>query len=309
MNHLILGGAGFLGQHLTKALFNQKERHVGVTVVDNFSTGKLDREQFAVYKNLYRVVEGDLATMSKEELLGIVRKHDKIWHLAGSVGVDYIDKNPSETLFNNAKLNYNLVQFFQEAKRPVVFFSTSEIYGDGPFGEEDFAHIAPTSKLRGGYAASKLMAEFMIRASNFPYTIVRIFNAVGPGQVGDYGMVLPRFINAAKNNEDIVVYGTGEQVRSFCHVDDTIRAVIGVSDIYGELFNIGNDEPITINRLAERVINLSRSSSKIVHIPYEQAFTSNHIDINYRVPNIDKLRSAINYEPTKSLDYIIRDML
>lgn len=311
MNNLILGGAGFIGQHLTKALFDSKERHVGVTVIDNFATANREGlEQFKIHKNLYRLVEADLTTMDDEEFLKIARKHDRIFHLAGSVGVEHIDKDPSGTLFNNLALANKMIPLFQQLRnRHVTFASTSEIYGEGPFSEEDNSSIGPSSKLRWGYASAKLTTEFMIRASKFPYTITRFFNVVGPGQLGDYGMVLPRFVNAAKNNQDLIVYGDGSQVRSFCHVNDAVGALIKLSETNGELFNIGNDEPITIKDLAQRVIDLSGSSSKIVYVPYDQAFSDQHGDINMRVPDLTKIRSSIGYEPKYKLDDIIKDML
>ena len=306
-----MGGAGFIGQHLTKALFSQKERHVGVTVIDNLKTSTRQCiESFKEYKNLYRFVEADLTTIDDAEFLKIARKHDKIFHLAGSVGVENVDKHPSETLFNNLALANKLIPLFQQLRnRHVTFSSTSEIYGEGPFHEEANASIGPSSKLRWGYASAKLTTEFMIRASTFPYTIVRFFNVVGPGQLGDYGMVLPRMIDSAKNNKDIVVYGNGEQVRSFCHAQDAVSALIKLSDTTGELFNIGNDEPVSINQLAQRVIDLSGSNSKIEVVPYEKAFSKHHGDIYKRVPDLTKIKAAINYQPVYSLDDIIKDML
>jgi UDP-glucose 4-epimerase len=311
MNYLILGGAGFIGQQLTKALFDSKERHVGVTVIDNLKTAnRAGLEQFKIHKNLYRFIEADLTTIDDEEFLRIARKHDKIFMLAGSVGVEHVDKDPSGTLFNNLALANKLIPLFQKLRnRHVTFSSTSEIYGEGPFHEEANASIGPSSKLRWGYASAKLTTEFMIRASEFPFTIVRFFNVVGPGQLGDYGMVLPRMINAAKNNEDIVVYGDGSQVRSFCHVKDAVDALIKLSDTNGELFNIGNDEPISIRDLALRVVAFTGSQSKITLVPYEQAFSKHHGDIRRRVPDLTKLREHIGYKPKYNLDDIIRDML
>ena len=309
MNHLILGGAGFIGQNLSKALFNQKLRQTGVTVIDNLSTSKFDKCQFAEYKNLYRFIEGDLTTMPKNELLEIVRKHDKIWFLAGSVGVEYIDKNPHDTLMNNVKLANNLLPFFKEAKRPVIFTSTSEVYGEGPFKESSSSHIGSSDKLRWGYASSKLTTEFMLRSSGVPCTVLRLFNVTGTGQSGDYGMVLPRFVEAAKVGKDLVVYGNGEQIRSFCHIKDATSAMLKASEIQGELFNIGNDTPISINNLAKRVIELSGSSSKIVHVPYEQVFSKNHADIDKRVPDLTKLKYFTGYVPSYDLDDIIKEML
>jgi len=247
--------------------------------------------------------------MDDTALLKLFGKQHRIYHLAGSVGVEYIDKHPSETLFNNLALNNKLLPLFQRANRHVTFASTSEIYGEGPFYEESNASIGPSSKLRWGYATSKLMMEFMIRASTFPYTIVRFFNVVGPGQLGDYGMVLPRFVHAAKQGNDLIVYGTGNQVRSFCHINDATDALIKVSKTTGELFNIGNDSPITIEQLALRVIELSGSNSKIQYVPYADAFSTNHGDINLRIPDLSKIKQHVSYSPTHSLDDIIRDML
>ena len=296
---------------MTRALFNQKERHVGVTVIDNLTTSNKEvTEQFAEYKNLYRFIEADLTTIDDEEFLKIARKHDKIFMLAGSVGVEHVDKNPSGTLFNNLALANKLIPLFQQLRnRHVTFSSTSEIYGEGPFHEEANASIGPSSKLRWGYASAKLTTEFMIRASEFPFTIVRFFNVVGPGQLGDYGMVLPRMINAAKNNDDIVVYGDGNQVRSFCHVYDAVDALIKLSNTNGELYNIGNDEPISIKDLAQQVIELSGSQSKIQLVPYEQAFSKHYGDIYKRVPDLSKIKTAINYQPKYNLTNIIKDML
>jgi UDP-glucose 4-epimerase len=310
MNYLILGGAGFIGQHLTKALFDLKERHVGVTVIDNLKTStKEGLEQFKEHKNLYRFIEADLTTIDDNEFLKIARKHDKIFHLAGSVGVENVDRDPSGTLFNNLILANKLIPLFQQLNRHVTFASTSEIYGEGPFNEEDNASIGPSSKLRWGYASAKLTTEFMIRASNFPYTLVRFFNVVGPGQLGDYGMVLPRMVYAAKNNKDLIVYGDGNQIRSFCHVNDAVDALIKLSDTTGELFNIGNDEPNTILQLAERVIELAGSQSKIELVPYEKAFSNQYGDIYRRVPDLTKIKQTIGYEPKHTLDDIIKDML
>jgi len=248
--------------------------------------------------------------MDDEEFLKIARKHDKIFMLAGSVGVEHVDKDPSGTLFNNLALANKMIPLFQKLRnRHVTFSSTSEIYGEGPFHEEANASIGTSSKLRWGYASAKLTTEFMIRASNFPFTIVRFFNVVGPGQLGDYGMVLPRMINAAKANEDIIVYGDGSQVRSFCHVDDAVDALIKLSNTNGELFNIGNDEPISIKDLALRVLAFTGSQSNIKVVPYEEAFSKHHGDIYRRIPDLTKIKNVIDYNPKHNLDDIIKDMI
>lgn len=307
MKNLVLGGAGFIGQHLTHSLLQYRQNRV--IIVDNLATSRINLDEFSEYKNLFDFIEADITDMEDKDLRKLISKSNRVFQLAGSVGVEHIDKNPSETLFNNYNLSHKLLPLFRDAKKPVIFSSTSEIYGDGPFSEDSHAHIGPTSKLRWGYAASKLMTEFMMQASDFPSTVVRFFNVVGPGQLGDYGMVLPRFIAAAKEDKDLIVYGDGEQVRSFCHVSDAVDALKKVAAIPNETFNIGNDQPVSIKYLAERVIELSGSSSKIEYVPYEKAFSKNHGDINKRVPDLTKLKSHIQYKPKYDLDRIIKEML
>ena len=308
MIHLVLGGAGFIGQHLTHRLLRDPDNRV--VVIDNLATSSFNPEDFAHY-GTERFVSFflDINDFDDSFLIHLFQNVDKIYHLAGSVGVEYIDKNPAQTMFNNMKLASKLIPLFEEVQKPVVFSSTSEIYGEGPFHEEANASIGPSSKLRWGYASAKLMTEFMIRASTFPHTIVRFFNVVGQGQLGTYGMVLPRFIEAAKNNTPLTIYGSGEQVRSFCHISDALDALTAVSSISGELFNIGNDTPTTINELAERVIKLTNSQSQIVYVPYEEAFSKHHGDINCRIPDLTKLKNTTGYTPKFTLDDIIRSMV
>ena len=312
MNILILGGAGFIGQHLSHKLLDGDEhfgeRNNRVVVIDNLATSEIDLDGFKQYKNLYQFIEGDIATMEDRELLKLFRKADKIYHLAGSVGVEHIDKDPSGTLFNNIDIMNKLIPLFQKANTHVSFASTSEVYGEGPFNEEDNASIGPSSKLRWGYATAKLMMEFMIRASKFPYTIIRFFNVVGPGQTGKYGMVLPRFVDAAKSGANLIIYGDGKQVRSFCHVKDAIAGILLASNTNGELYNIGNDTPTSMNDLAKAVLGEIYTESSMEYRPYEKDFSKEHGDIYYRVPDITKLKE-LGYEPKYVLKDIIRDML
>lgn len=308
MNILILGGAGFIGQHLTHNLL--KTRQNRVTVLDNLKTARINLDDFAEYKNLYEFVEADLSTIDETTFLKLCSKQHRIYHLASSVGVEYVDKEPKLTVYNNVALANKIIPLLAKANKPVIFSSTSEIYGNGPtFSEDDPSGIGPSNKLRWAYATSKLMSEFMIRSSGFPYTIVRFFNVTGPGQLPDFGMVLPKMIKSAKAGEDIIVHGDGEQVRSFCHIDDAIDALVKVSETSNDVFNIGNEQPVTINQLAERVIALTGSTSKIKHVPYEQAFSKEYEDIRYRVPNLTKLKYHTGYVPKYSLDDIIRDMI
>jgi UDP-glucose 4-epimerase len=307
MNNLILGGAGFIGQHLTHKLL--KTRQQRVTIIDNLSTSKINLDEFSEYKNLFSFIHADIQSLEDKQLLKLMRDNNRVFHFAGSVGVEHIDKNPKETLFNNVSLTNKLLPLFRESKRHVIFSSTSEVYGNGPFNEEDSCNIGPSNKLRWGYAASKLMTEFLLNASEMPSTIFRFFNIVGPGQLSDYGMVLPRFVESAKRNEDLIVYGTGEQIRCFFHIDDATDAIIKCSGFKNELFNIGNDNPVTINELAKKVIEISGSNSKIIHVPYEKAFSNNHQDIQTRIPDITKLREKTGFKPKHDLEKIIMDML
>jgi len=306
MNILILGGAGFIGQHLSHKYL--EDRGHRVTVIDSLVTSSINLSDFDKYKNLYNFIEGDLNDIDDKELLELFKKSHRIYHFAGSVGVEHIDKDPKGTLFNNVGLMNKLIPLFKEAKSHVIFASTSEIYGEGPFKEDGNASIGPSSRLRWGYAASKLMMEFMLRASDIPYTIIRFFNVVGPGQLSNYGMVLPRFVEAAKAGKKLKVYGDGKQVRSFCHIKDAIDGILIASDNPGELFNIGNNEPVTMEELAFKVLSHHKTTALVEFVPYEQDFSKEHGDIYYRVPDINKIKN-LGYEPKCDLNDIIKDML
>ncbi len=290
MKYLLLGGAGFIGAHLAQRLI--KDGH-DVTIVDSLITSKAP--SFPV-----KFIKTDIRYAPLDELL---LDADVVYYLAGSVGVANIVNNPTTTLHNNIELMSRLIPLFERYQKKVIFSSTSEVYGDGPFSEDSTLHIGPPTDLRWGYAAAKLATEFMISAGTFPYTIIRFFNVTGPGQLGDHGMVLPRFVNAAKAGKDLTVYGDGGQVRSFCHIEDAIDTMLKIENINGEIFNIGSDSVITIKRLAERVIELSGSSSKIQYIP------TPHSDIISRVPDLTKVKYMTGFVARHSIDDIIKDML
>jgi len=295
MNYLLLGGAGFIGTHLAKNLI--EEGH-SVTIVDSLSTSEVP-DYGAVF------LKGDVSTM---DLNTQMEEADIVYYLAGSVGVEHIDKNPSSTLFNNISIMSKLIPLFEKHQKKVIFSSTSEVYGEGPtFKESDPLSIGSPDKLRWGYACAKLMTEFMIKASTFPSVIIRFFNVVGPGQSGEYGMVLPRFISAVNTDKSIVVYGDGKQVRSFCHVKD---AVVALRLLEGEegTYNVGNDSPTTIVDLAISVIQTAKVKCRVEFRKYEQDFSDQHGDIMNRVPDISKLRK-LGYEPQYNLMDIIKDML
>jgi len=307
MNNLILGGAGFIGQHLVHSLL--KTRQERVTIIDNLKTSSINLEDFAQYKNLFEFINEDLTTIDDEEFIKIGKKNHRIFHLAASVGVKNVVENPKETLFNNMQMSCKLLPLFEKIKRPVLYTSTSEVYGEGPFEEESECKIRTSKNLRWSYASSKLTTEFMFNSCNFPSTIVRLFNIVGPGQSGEIGMVLPRFIESAKRNEDIVIHGEGKQIRSFCHVRDAVGAMIKLIEFNGEIFNIGNEFPITIEDLAHKVKTITNSNSKIVYKSLEQVYQKNYGDISIRIPNLEKIKNTINYKPNYDLDQIIKEMI
>jgi UDP-glucose 4-epimerase len=296
MKYLLLGGAGFIGTHLARRLLKDGN---DVTIIDNLVTS--NRPSYQI-----KFIEADLRVI---DLHPYLKETDIIYFLAGSVGVSHIDQHPKETLDNNLELLHKLIPLFEQYQKKVVFSSTSEVYGEGPFSEDSNLSIGPPTKLRWAYACAKLMTEFAITACTFPYTIVRFFNVVGPGQLGDYGMVLPRFVEAAKHNKPITIYGNGKQIRSFCHVADAVEYLLILENINGEIFNLGTERPITIRDLALRVLAISGSQSQINYIPYEDAFSKNHGDINSRIPDLTKLKYMTGYLPKYNLDDIIKDML
>jgi len=307
MNNLILGGAGFIGQHLAHSLL--KTRQARVTVIDNLKTSSINLEDFSEYKNLFEFINEDLTTIDDEEFMKIGRKNHRIFHLAASVGVKNVIENSKETIFNNMQMTCKLLPLFEKLKRPVLYTSTSEVYGEGPFDEDSECKIGSSKNLRWSYASSKLTTEFMINSCKFPSTIVRLFNVVGPRQSGEIGMVLPRFIQAAKNNQDLIIHGTGKQVRSFCHVSDAVEAMSKLINFNGEIFNIGNDLPISIEDLAKKVITITKSNSKIVYKPLNEVYEKNYGDISVRIPNLNKIKNTINYKPIYNLDDIIKEMI
>jgi UDP-glucose 4-epimerase len=296
MKYLLLGGAGFIGSALAKKLI---EKGHDVTIIDSLVTSK--RPTFSV-----NFVLADIRNCDVEPY---IKNCDIVYFLAGSVGVEHIDQNPRETLDNNLGLMFKLIPLFEKHQKKVIFSSTSEVYGDGPFLETSNLSIGPPTKLRWAYAAAKLITEFKITASTFPYIIYRFFNVVGPGQLGDYGMVLPKFINAAKSNSNLTVFGTGEQIRSFCHVNDAVDIMLELEGVNNEIFNLGNDEPLSIKQLAELVITISNSTSTIQTVPYETVFSKHHGDIIHRVPDLTKLHKFSKHTLKYNINDIIKDCL
>lgn len=315
MHFLITGGAGFIGSHLTESLLNHG--HV-VTIIDNLSTGHpANIAKFQDHPN-FRFVQDDVTTSPL--LPNLIDEAEAIFHLAAIVGVELVLQEPLKTLQTNLHATERLLELTAPQKKSIIIASTSEVYGisDNPsFCETDSLRIGAPTKSRWNYAASKLIDECLAltyaRTCNAPICVVRFFNIVGPGQIGTYGMVLPRMIQKAQAQRPIQVYGSGEQCRCFCHVNDAVRALqqlIGHPNSQGEIFNIGSTESVSINELAQRVIRLTSSSAEIQHIPYEQAYDSQGFEEMYhRTPNIEKIQKLLNWAPTYCLDDIICDII
>jgi len=296
MKYLLLGGAGFIGKHLTTRLIDDGHE---VFVVDNCVTSSKPTSSVTFYRE---------SVQNFHKLESLIKECDVVYFLAGSVGVKHIVENPYETLTNNLSLAMEVVPLIAKHNKLLMFSSTSEVYGDGPFKEDGTLSIVSAENLRWSYASAKLTTEFLVASSGAPFKIFRFFNITGPGQLPDFGMVLPRFVNAAKSHQDIVVYGDGSQVRSFCHVSDAVDMMCQIEKCKDGIYNVGNDDPVTMMELAHTVKRILNSNSNIVTKPLDQVYAKNSGDINRRIPDLTKLKSSINFKTAKSLDDIILDM-
>ncbi|MEE2948072.1 MAG: NAD-dependent epimerase/dehydratase family protein [Verrucomicrobiota bacterium] len=308
---LITGGAGFIGSHLTERLLSQSER---VVVIDDFSTGtRANLASVANDPNL-TVIEG---TVTGCGALGqLVAESVYVFHLAAAVGVDLVVQSPIHTIETNLKSTEAILETAAPNRTPLLLPSSSEVYGKSSregFSETDDLLIGPPTLGRWSYACSKLMDEFLALAFHaerqLPVTVARVFNTVGPRQTGRYGMVLPRFVEAAKAGEPLRVFGDGQQSRCFCHVNDTVEAMLRLAKCDrapGSVFNIGSTEEVTILSLAKRVIELTGSSSVIEMVPYDEAYDTGFEDMQRRKPVIEKLEHFTAFRPETKLDDIIR---
>lgn len=312
---LITGGAGFIGSHLTERLLHQGHR---VIVVDDLSTGNAANLASVLGHERLEYIEGSIEQESLVE--EVVARADRVYHLAAAVGVALIAKQPIQTIERNVYPTQLILDHLGKRieagdRVPCFIASTSEVYGKNPkeiWSEEDDLVFGATTKPRWSYGVSKAIDEFLALAffkdRGLPVVIGRFFNVVGPRQTGAYGMVLPRFVNAALQGQPLVVHDDGKQVRCFAHVDDVVEAVAKLVDTpqaAGRVYNIGSDTPVSILELAERVIARVGSESTVDFQSYSDAYDESFEDIRRRVPDLSRIRQTIGFKPTKSLDAII----
>ena len=313
MQILVTGGAGFIGSHLCERLI--KDGHM-VTALDNFSTGRASNLLSLENLPSFVLVEGSILDL--ETLKPLVEKADYVFHLAAAVGVFNIVNNPLASLLTNIRGTENVLEAAHSANKPVFLTSSSEVYGKNisdSLKESDDRILGSPVTLRWSYSEAKAIDESLAYAyhieKNLETRIVRFFNTVGPRQLGAYGMVVPRFVKSALVNEPITIYGDGNQTRCFAHVYDVIDAVIAIAfagNTIGKVINIGNDFEISINGLAQKVINETNSKSEIVYVPYEEAYGDGFEDMERRVPNIDLIHQLVGWKPKRDLTTIIRDI-
>lgn len=310
MNVLITGGAGFVGSHLAEALL-QRGQHV--TIIDDLSTGRM--ENFA-HLRAFPHFRFAIETIMNEAVMDrLVSECDMIYHLASAVGVELIVNRPVEVIERCILGSEVVLKIANRYKKKLLITSTSEVYGKSskvPFSEDDDRILGPTTKSRWSYSCSKAIDEFLalayLKEKGLPVVLVRLFNTVGPRQSGQYGMVVPRFVQAALNNQPIRVYGDGTQSRCFGYVGDVVNAIVALmnnSEAIGQIFNIGSDEEISIMELAKKVKAITGSQSEIVKIPYEEAYEQGFEDMARRVPDLAKITKLIGYTPKVKLDEII----
>ena len=311
MKVLVTGGAGFIGSHLAEELLTRGHE---VTILDNLSTGRLENiANLQSHPNFHMVI-GDILNEFLVDKL--VERAEWVFHLAAAVGVELIVKDPLRSLMTNIKGSEIVLESVYRYHRKVLITSTSEIYGknvNGPLKEEDDRILGSPLKTRWSYSTSKAVDEILAhvywREKKVPTVIVRLFNTVGPRQTGYYGMVIPRFVEQALKGEEVTVYGTGEQSRCFLYVKDAVDAVIRLMEhpeAVGQVFNLGSQEEMTIRELAEKVIRLTGSSSKMTYVPYDEAYEEGFEDMQRRVPDITKVSRLIDFKPSVNLEGILR---
>ena len=311
MRVLITGGAGFIGSHLADHYVAKGDR---VAILDNFSTGS--KENITHLAGKIQTTDGDIRNVDLVEKL--TQDVDLVLHMAAALGVNTILESPLESMSTNITGSEVVLNAAAKFNKRIIIASTSEIYGKNPkqpLSEGDDRVVGAPQKIRWTYSDAKAIEEAMATAlhsqSKLPVTTVRLFNTVGLRQSGRYGMVVPRFVQAALKNDALTIYGDGTQSRVFCHVDDAVQAIatIAATDAtIGEVFNVGGSGEITTNALAEKVISTTKSQSVITYTPYSDAYPAGFEDIQRRVPDISKIKRAVGWAPTKDLVAIIKDI-
>ena len=310
----LTGGAGFIGSHLTEAILAGGDR---VLSIDNLSTGSMDNVTHFLGHPNHRFEQASITDRGVMERMA--SEADVIVHLAAAVGVKLIVEHPVQTIETNVMGTEEILRVALRNKCRVLIASTSEVYGKGskfPFAEEDDVLLGATSKSRWAYAASKMVDEFLGLAywREFGLDVVpfRLFNTIGPRQTGQYGMVVPRFIRQALGGEPITVYGDGSQRRCFCDVRDVVPAILGLaghSDAPGRVYNIGGTEEVSIQELAERVVEMTESDSQIIKVPYSEAYAPGFEDMERRVPDTERIHKLLGWKPKRSLREILSDVI
>jgi len=314
MKVLVTGGAGFIGSHLTELLLAEEHE---VTVVDNLSTGSLENlVHLEGHPRLEVIVD---SALNQPRMNALVPRHDIVFHLAAAVGVKWIIENPLQSIETNLRATEIVLAAAAQRGTPVLIASTSEVYGKNervPLREDDDSVIGSTQITRWLYANTKATDEFLAlayhRERGVPVVIARFFNTVGPRQSGRYGMVVPRFVSQALRGEPVTIYGTGMQSRCFTDVRDSVRAIYELMRhprAFGEVFNIGNPEEITILDLAKLILRLTGSTSEIQFIPYHEAYPHGFEDMLRRVPCVEKLRSYLGWAPSIPLEENLRRVI
>ena len=318
MRVLITGGAGFIGSHLAEAYL--KIGHE-VYIIDDLSTGSRDNIEHLQKEGGFgaRLFVNVDTILNHEKMLEVIGICDIVFHLAAAVGVKYILDHPMESIKTNIQGTERVLELCNKFKKKVLIASSSEVYGKhthAPLVETDNVVYGPSSKFRWSYAASKLMDEFTAlayyRTKGLKVTIARLFNTIGPRQTGTYGMVVPRFVGQALRGEPLTVYGDGSQTRTFTAVKDVVKAFMRLMEneqSFGQVFNIGGTEEITILDLAHKIIDVTESQSDIKMIPYDVAYEADFEDMERRVPSIEKVSDLIGFKPNEHLDDIIGEIV
>ena len=311
---IVTGGAGFIGSNLVKKLLDLNVEKL--LIIDDLSTGNESNISSIVSDERVEFLNSKIEDI--ESINELFEDYDFCYHLAAGVGVQYIMDNLSESLLTNILATHKVLEACQANELPILLTSTSEVYGvaeDDVWTEETKSLIGPTTKLRWSYAASKMIDEFialsLFEEGKVSPIIVRLFNIIGPNQLSKYGMVVPRFIESALADEDILIHGDGSQSRSFTWVDDVVNYLIKLAEVkaYGEVFNIGQTEEISIKNLAELIIKKTNSNSQIIYKSHEEVFGKAFEDPNRRTPGIDKIIEFTGMKPTKNIEFMVENII